>query len=172
MTEVVKVYTPIKRVPTMIGKAQNGQKLPFGPYTLPQVVGGIVVILLTSVAAMTLPMNPAITFVIGLIITIATVFGLSLLPYSGVRLISRALWFGRLVFFRKPVSASGFPVTAESTRHLAFVDETVVIIFPSDPQPQHRQRRPLERPHIFENLAERAVTPGDAAGPALAGGVH
>jgi hypothetical protein len=76
MTQLIKVYTPIKRVPTMIGKAQNGQKLPFGPYTLPQVAGGIAVILVTSVLAMILPVNPAITFVVGLILTIVAVFGL------------------------------------------------------------------------------------------------
>ncbi|MBO0854354.1 MAG: hypothetical protein J2P18_11350 [Nocardia sp.] len=130
MNQVIKVYTPIKRVPTMIGKAQNGQKLPFGPYTLPQVVGGIVVLLLASATALILPVNPAITFAAGLVVAILVVFALGLLPYSGVRVLSRALWIGRLIFIRKPVSASGFPVMAEAARTTKFIEESVVVIFP------------------------------------------
>ncbi|WP_204250932.1 hypothetical protein, partial [Saezia sanguinis] len=74
-TQVVKVFTPIKRVPIVIGKAQNGQKLPFGPYTLPQVAGVAVALLISAVAAMTLPANPAITFLVGLAFTVVIGFG-------------------------------------------------------------------------------------------------
>ncbi|WP_330257114.1 hypothetical protein OG874_22600 [Nocardia sp. NBC_00565] len=130
MTQVIKVFTPIKRVPTMIGKAQNGQKLPFGPYTLPQVAGAVVMMSITSVCAMTFPANPAVTFIVGLVLTIATVFGLGLVPYTGVRMISRAMWVGRLIVYRKPVSASGMPVDADSARMAMFVEESVVIILP------------------------------------------
>ncbi|WP_327100890.1 hypothetical protein OIE68_20075 [Nocardia vinacea] len=130
MTQVIKVFTPIKRVPTMIGKAQNGQKLPFGPYTLPQVAGGVVLMLVTSVCAMTFPVNPAVVFVAGLVGTVAAVFGLGLVPYTGVRMISRAMWVGRLILFRKPVSASGMPIDANSPRHAMFIEESVVVILP------------------------------------------
>ncbi|MEV6338162.1 hypothetical protein AB0M12_25985 [Nocardia vinacea] len=130
MTQVVKVFTPIKRVPTMIGKAQNGQKLPFGPYTLPQLVGGGVLLVITSVFAMTLPVNPAITFVVGAVLAVVTVFALGLVPYTGVRLISRILWVGRLIVVRRPVSASGMPIGEESGRHTLFVEESVVILLP------------------------------------------
>ncbi|OQS16662.1 hypothetical protein B0T36_03040 [Nocardia donostiensis] len=130
MNQVIKVFTPIKRVPTMIGKAQNGQKLPFGPYTLPQVAGVAVSLLITAVGVMTLPLNPAVTFVIGVVITVVVGFLLGLIPYTGVRIISRTLWFGRLIFFPKPVSASGMPVTEESSRVTMFIEETVVLIFP------------------------------------------
>lgn len=132
MSEVIKVFTPIKRVPTMIGKSQNGQKLPFGPYTLLQVAGGAVVVLFAAVCAMTLPINPAVTFVIGLIFTVVTVFLLGLVPYTGVRISSRALWVGRLLLLRRPVSASGMPVTAESSGDVVFVDESVVVMLPDD----------------------------------------
>ncbi|MEU4345545.1 hypothetical protein AB0H00_30550 [Nocardia sp. NPDC023852] len=128
--QVIKVFTPIKRVPTMIGKAQNGQKLPFGPYTLPQVAGGVTLMLVTSVCAMTFPVNPAVTFVAGLALTIMAVFTLGLVPYTGVRMTSRAMWLGRLIVYRKPVSASGMPITGDSVRHTMFVEETVVLLLP------------------------------------------
>ncbi|MGY2032812.1 hypothetical protein [Nocardia gipuzkoensis] len=130
MSQVIKVFTPIKRVPTMIGKAQNGQKLPFGPYTLPQVAVGVVMMSVTSVCAMAFPVNPAVTFISGLAMTILAVFVLGLVPYTGVRMTSRALWLGRLVVYRKPVSASGMPITGDSVRHTMFVEETVVLLLP------------------------------------------
>ncbi|WP_063820484.1 hypothetical protein [Nocardia aobensis] len=129
-TELIKVYTPIKRVPIMIGKAQNGQKLPFGPYTLPQIISGVVVILIASVLAMALPINPAVTFLIGVALTVAVVFGIGLIPYTGVRLTSRVMWVGRLILIRKPVSASGIPVTPDSARHTMYVEESIVVILP------------------------------------------
>ncbi|MEU2034210.1 hypothetical protein [Nocardia amamiensis] len=133
MTQVIKVFTPIKRVPTMIGKAQNGQKLPFGPYTLPQVGTGAVLLLITSVSAMTLPVNPAVTFIAGLSLTIVAVFAVGLVPYTGVRMTSRALWLGRLIVNRKPVSASGMPINDDSVRHTMFIEETVVLLLPDSP---------------------------------------
>ncbi|MEV0032791.1 hypothetical protein [Nocardia sp. NPDC050793] len=137
MTEVIKVFTPIKRVPTLIGKAQNGQRLPFGPYTLPQIAGGVVIMVISSVCAMSFPINPAITFVTGLIVTGFSVFVLGLVPYTGVRLLSRALWMGRLLVIRKPVSASGMPADADGPT--LFVDETVVIML-SDRETAERPR--------------------------------
>lgn len=128
MNLVIKVFTPIKRVPTMVGKAQNGQKLPFGPYTLPQIVGGAVTLLITGVCVMTLPLNPALTFVVGTLFTIVIAFGLGLVPYTGVRLISRGMWISRLILFPQPVSASGMPVTAESGNVTMFIEESVVVI--------------------------------------------
>ena len=130
MNQVIKVFTPIKRVPTMIGKAQNGQKLPFGPYTLPQVAGAVVLLVITSVCAMTFPANPAITFIVGLILTAVCVFALGLVPYTGVRMISRVMWVGRLIIFRKPVSASGVPIDADSPRLALFIEESIVLILP------------------------------------------
>lgn len=131
-SEVVKVFTPIKRVPIVIGKAQNGQKLPFGPYTLPQIAGVAVILLITATLAMTLPANPAITFVIGLVFAVVIGFALSLIPYTGVRLTSRVFWIARLVLDPKPVSASGMPVAADSGRFTSFVEETVVVILPEE----------------------------------------
>ncbi|WP_330232528.1 hypothetical protein OHA40_08560 [Nocardia sp. NBC_00508] len=133
MSQVIKVFTPIKRVPTMIGKAQNGQKLPFGPYTLPQVATGVVLMLVTSVCAMTFPVNPAVTFIAGLALTIMAVFAIGLVPYTGVRMTSRAMWLGRLIVYRKPVSASGMPISSESVRHMMFIEETVVLLLPDRP---------------------------------------
>ncbi|MFC9897811.1 hypothetical protein ACFVMC_29330 [Nocardia sp. NPDC127579] len=130
---MIKVFTPIKRVPTMVGKAQNGQKLPFGPYTLPQVGGGAVLMLITSACALTFPVNPAVTFLTGLAVTVAAVFALGLVPYTGVRMTSRVWWFGRLICYRKPISASGMPVTPDSARHALFVEESIVLVFP-DPR--------------------------------------
>ncbi|MEU2014026.1 hypothetical protein [Nocardia sp. NPDC019302] len=133
MTQVIKVFTPVKRVPTMIGKAQNGQKLPFGPYTLPQVAAGVAMMSVTSVCAMTLPVNPAVTFITGLALTILAVFVLGLVPYTGVRMTSRVVWLGRMIVYRKPVSASGMPITSASERHTMFIDETVVLLLPDVP---------------------------------------
>ncbi|MDO3648250.1 hypothetical protein [Nocardia mangyaensis] len=141
MAEVIRVFTPIKRVPTMIGKAQNGQKIPFGPYTLPQVAAGVGLVVVTSVAAMSIPGNPAVTFIIGLVLTVIVVFALGLVPYTGVRLLSRIIWFGRLILIRKPVSASGMPVSPDSARYSVYIEDSVVVILPdadgvSRPEPR------------------------------------
>lgn len=154
-TQVVKVFTPIKRVPMVIGKAQNGQKLPFGPYTLPQVAGVAVALLITSVAAMTLPANPAITFLVGLAFTVVIGFGLGLIPYTGVRLSSRVLWIGRLILDPRPVSASGMPVTPESGRLTSFIEETVVVILPEGDSPGRTTRNAEPAATPFQQLFER-----------------
>ncbi|MEC3920667.1 hypothetical protein [Nocardia sp. CDC160] len=130
MTEVVKVFTPIKRVPTMIGKAPNGQKLPFGPYTLHQAGGAVVLIALTSGCTMVFPINPAVTFVIGVVFTALAVFALGLVPYTGVRTTSRVLWIARVITRRKPVYASGMPIDAQSVRHTAFIEQSLVVVLP------------------------------------------
>ncbi|WP_460728162.1 hypothetical protein [Nocardia heshunensis] len=115
----------------MIGKAQNGQKLPFGPYTLPQVTVAAVLLTVTSIGCLSLPVNPAISFIAGLVITVVTVFAIGLIPYTGVRLTSRVMWVGRLILSRKPVSASGMPVDAASAGNTLFIEESVVVILPS-----------------------------------------
>jgi hypothetical protein len=130
--QVIKVFTPIKRVPTMIGKAQNGQKLPFGPYTLLQLGGGMAVLVVVAILTLSLPINPAITFAVGLIFTAVTVFLLRLVPYTGVRISSRIVWVGRIIFTRKPISASGMPITSDSARDAVFVDESIVLMLPDD----------------------------------------
>ncbi|MBF6241545.1 hypothetical protein [Nocardia otitidiscaviarum] len=130
MAEVIRVFTPIKRVPTVIGKAQNGQKIPFGPYTLPQVAAGVALMLVTSIAAMSIPGNPAVVFILGLVLTVIVVFALGLVPDTGVRLTSRVLWFGRLILIRKPVSASGMPVSPDSARYSVYIEDSVVVILP------------------------------------------
>ncbi|WP_227983755.1 hypothetical protein [Nocardia spumae] len=153
-TELIKVYTPIKRVPIMIGKAQNGQKLPFGPYTLPQIIAGVAVILIASVLAMALPVNPAVTFLVGVALTVAVVFGIGLIPYTGVRLTSRLMWVGRMILFRKPVSASGIPVTSESARHTMYVEESIVVILP-DRAREAGTGKSLQAPTMLGNVLDR-----------------
>ncbi|WP_280442716.1 hypothetical protein [Nocardia brasiliensis] len=133
MSQVIKVFTPIKRVPTMVGKAQNGQKLPFGPYTLPQIGSLAGLLLLTGVCAMTMPFNPAVTFISGLVVTVGVVFLLGLVPYTGVRMSSRVLWLLRVAVVRKPVSASGVPIDADSARQTLFIEESVVLLLPEEP---------------------------------------
>ncbi|MEV0359736.1 hypothetical protein AB0H71_27125 [Nocardia sp. NPDC050697] len=130
MSDVVKVFTPIKRVPTVIGKSQNGQKLPFGPYTLPQVGGGMAGLLLTGIGTMTLPANPAVTFLIGTAVTVLVVFASGLVPYTGVRLSSRIWWIGRLLVVRRPVSASGMPIGTDSAEQTTFIEESIVLLLP------------------------------------------
>lgn len=130
MTDAVKVFTPIKRVPTMIGKAPNGQRIPFGPYTLPQVAGGSAVMLAASVGALSLPVNPALTFLLGMAAAGLTVFGLGLVPYTGVRLLSRVLWITRLLVLRKPTFASGVPAVEDSAEKTVFVTDSVVVLLP------------------------------------------
>ncbi|WP_174435131.1 hypothetical protein [Nocardia jiangxiensis] len=147
------MFTPIKRVPTMIGKAQNGQKLPFGPYTLPQIAGGATLLVITSVCAMTFPINVAVTFVFGLALTVLSVFGLGLVPYTGVRMTSRVLWLGRLILVRKPVSAAGGLIDARSTDTATFVEKSVVVILPASTRGAAREAlstspRPLALAHL------------------------
>ncbi|MFI5715834.1 hypothetical protein [Nocardia sp. NPDC051750] len=163
--QVVKVFTPIKRVPMVIGKAQNGQKLPFGPYTLPQVAGVALALLITSFSAMTLPANPAITFLVGLAFTVVIGFGLGLIPYTGVRLSSRVLWIGRLICDPKPVSASGMPVTAESGRLTSFIEETVVVILPESDSPGRATRKAEPAATPFLQLFERRRSPDPTPSP-------
>ncbi|WP_327148027.1 hypothetical protein [Nocardia sp. NBC_01329] len=165
--QVIKVFTPVKRVPTVIGKAQNGQKLPFGPYTLPQVAGVALGLLITSFLAMTLPANPAVTFLIGLAFTVVIGFGLGLIPYTGVRLSSRVVWVGRLVLSPKPVSVSGMPVTPESGRMTSFIEETVVVVLPEQ-SPAGRASSPKSQPvgSSFLELFERHRAPAAATAAA------
>lgn len=174
-TQVIKVFTPVKRVPTMIGKAQNGQKLPFGPYTLPQVAGVAVSLIITGAGAMTLPMNPAITFLAGLALTVVVGFALGLIPYTGVRLWSRVLWFGRLIFYPKPVLASGMPVTPESARITMFIEETMVAILPYEPASDTTGKRRGKRAagrggQLLEllgtNRLTRPIEAGETSAPA------
>ncbi|MGW4843059.1 hypothetical protein [Nocardia brasiliensis] len=124
----VRVYTPIKRLPLVVGKMPNGERIPFGPYTVPQLLAGIGMGVLTWIATMALPGNPAITAVFGAMLTIAAVVMLRAIPYTGVRLTSRMLWVGRLIVDRRPVSASGMPLSAESVRHTLYIEETVAPI--------------------------------------------
>ncbi|MGX1778203.1 hypothetical protein ACWIGW_39280 [Nocardia brasiliensis] len=128
MTSPVRVYTPIKRIPIVMGKLPNGERIPLGPYTVPQLVAGIVLAVLTWIATMTLPGNPAVPGVTGAVLTILAVVMLRALPYTGVRLTSRMLWIGRILVDRRPVSASGMPVDAESVRHTLYIEETVAPI--------------------------------------------
>ncbi|TLG12433.1 hypothetical protein FEK35_10990 [Nocardia cyriacigeorgica] len=165
MAQVIKVFTPIKRVPVVVGKAQNGQKLPFGPYTLPQVGAGVVVMAVTGTFAMSLPVNPAVTFFAGTAVAILAVFLFGLIPYTGVRLTSRALWFARLIFIRKPVSASGMPVTEESSRNTVFVSETVVVVFPDRPTHERRPQPALPAGGWLRELVDgnRRIVSGNGA---------
>ncbi|MFB8281085.1 hypothetical protein [Nocardia colli] len=128
MTSTVRVYTPIKRLPLVVGKLPNGERIPFGPYTVPQLVAGILLGTLTWAATMTLPGNPAVTAVLGAMATIAGVVLMRAIPYTGVRLTSRMLWIGRLIVVRQPVSASGMPFGAESVRYTLYIEETVAPI--------------------------------------------
>jgi hypothetical protein len=105
------------------------------------VIAAIVLILITSVLAMSLPANPAITFITGLVLTIAVVFAVGLVPYTGVRMTSRMLWIARLIAIRTPAAASGMPVTRDSARDAVFVAESVVVIFP-DTRPTQRSSTP------------------------------
>ncbi|ELB93240.1 MULTISPECIES: hypothetical protein [unclassified Rhodococcus (in: high G+C Gram-positive bacteria)] len=41
--EVIKNFTRARKVPQLIGRTPEGQKLPFGPYTVPQAVSGAIV---------------------------------------------------------------------------------------------------------------------------------
>jgi hypothetical protein len=167
MSQVIKVFTPIKRVPTMIGKAQNGQKLPFGPYTLPQVAAAIGLLLVTAVLAMSLPANPAIIFVAGLALTVVVVFGVGLVPYTGVRMTSRMWWVTRLILVRKPVSASGMPITGDSAREAIFVEESIVVILPDRKKVTDVHRSSYTRPLLLPETWTASVgrMPGSAALP-------
>lgn len=155
---VIKVFTPIKRVPTMIGKAQGGQKLPFGPYTLPQIGAFAVLLAATSVCTMNFPVNPAGTFIIGTLVTIGIVFVLGLVPYTGVRLISRSLWLARLIIVRKPASASGVPIDAESARQTLFIEESTVLILPDPVADSHAERAETR-------VLQEVLGMGSGAGP-------
>ncbi|MBL1079749.1 hypothetical protein JK358_35645 [Nocardia sp. 2] len=162
MAEVIKVFTPIKRVPVMVGKAQNGQKLPFGPYTLPQIGAGTVLLLLSCLGALNLPANPAVTFLGGLAITVTTVLGLGLIPYTGVRLTSRILWLARLLINHKPVAASGIPVTAESARTTVIIEESVVLVLPAPTPAKTLTASPLPATAApNDRLTFRAIPPAD-----------
>lgn len=165
-TQVVKVFTPIKRVPTVIGKAQNGQKLPFGPYTLPQVAGVAVGLLFTATCALTLPINPAVTFLVGVAFTVAITFLLGLIPYTGIRLTSRVLWLGRLIVDPKPASASGMPVTPESSRLTMFIEETVVLILPDrDPATRPQPEKAERSRNLFQDILDRGRAEPATDGP-------
>ncbi|MFE6862393.1 hypothetical protein [Nocardia sp. NPDC057668] len=165
MAAVIKVFTPVKRVPIMIGKAQNGQKLPFGPYTLPQIAGGAALLLATSLCALTFPVNAAVTFITGLCFTVVVVFALGLVPYTGVRLISRAWWIARLLTARRPVSASGVPITTDSNPHIVLIEQTVVLLLPDAGRSQPSTPRFVVESNDSTSPSVVAETPWLGGGP-------
>jgi hypothetical protein len=62
----VRVYTLAMRFPRMVGKGFNGERLPGGPYTVPQFVGGGMTFGLSGISAYYLPLgNPLINLLIG-----------------------------------------------------------------------------------------------------------
>lgn len=138
MPELIRVFTPARKLQFVIGKFPDGKPIPMGPFTIPQAVAGVVVLLLSLLLAtkISLWLLP-----IGLVAAVLFVIGLGMIRTQSASLTGRFVSEARLQLNRGPVSASGMPV-ATTARDAALIAETQVEIV-ADTDALSPQQRPV-----------------------------
>ena len=186
MTEMgcraVRVYTLAMRFPRMVGKGFNGERLPGGPYTVPQFVGGGMTFGLSGISAYYLPIiNPLVNLLIGAAITVVIGGALANVPMDGIKMTTRIGWVLGLLVSTAPSTtelmpaASPVAIVGGEVIMLDFarpraprrVDPTAPpapLFSPDDPEaaaPKHLRRTPLFAP--ADRPAPLPATPAAAA---------
>lgn len=109
----VRVYTLAMRFPRMVGKGFNGERLPGGPYTLPQFVGGGMIFGLSGISAYVMPIiNPLVNLLAGAALTVIVGGLLSNIPIDGIRLTTRLGWLLGLLLSTAPSTSELMPATS------------------------------------------------------------
>lgn len=137
--EVVRWYTSALRFPRLVGKWPSGRPIPFGPYTLVQVAGGIGVLLLAARtsglwATASISMNAAIVA----ILTGLTVFGLGQVPIGSRNLLVLAA--GVAGFATRALTGPDWDTGAAVTRLRAPHPDPVLL--QDDLVPEHPNQAP------------------------------
>lgn len=121
----IRVYTLAMRFPRMVGKGFNGERLPGGPYTVPQFVGGGMIFGLSGISAYYCPIgNPIINVLIGAGLAFLVGGALANIPVDGIRLTTRLRWLAGLLVSRAPSTTEVMPTGSP----LALVGGDVMVL--------------------------------------------
>lgn len=136
----VRVYTLAMRFPRMVGKGFNGERLPGGPYTLPQFVGGGMIFGLSGISAYFVPIiNPLINLLAGAALTVIVGGLLSNIPIDGIKLTTRLAWLLGLLLSTAPSTSELMPATSP----VAVVGGDVIVL--DFVRPASRQAAPARQ---------------------------
>lgn len=107
---VVRVYTLAMRFPRMVGKGFNGERLPGGPFTVPQFVGGGLIFGLSGISAYVMPIiNPLINLLAGAALTVVVGGLLANIPIDGIKITTRLRWIFGLLLSTAPSTSELMP---------------------------------------------------------------
>ena len=173
----VRIYTLAMRFPRMVGKGFNGERLPGGPYTVPQFVGGGMTFGLSGISAYYCPLgNPLLNLLIGAGLTFLIGGALANIPVDGIRITTRLMWIAGLLVSTSPTTSEMMPTGSP----IAIVGgEVAVLDEPQrDPRPLRRPRRrtpdaaPPPRPPLLASTApvRAAAPPTPTSAPPIAPG--
>lgn len=129
---VIKVYTPSRNFPVVVGKFTNGKPIPFGPFTLPQIATGVSIVVAFAAVGMLSKLSPL--WVLGLVVVGAIcgaigVVATGQIAFDGVPTSHRLMRAMNLILARRPVSATGESYTVDGQDSVLMVgDERDVYI--------------------------------------------
>lgn len=110
-TEIVRWYTRARRFPQLIGRTPDGMKIPFGPYTITQALGaGVVLFVGTKTVSLWAHFGFVGNAFIGVVATVATVWGLGRIPLGARNPISVVAGLGKALFAPRTGRVGGRPV--------------------------------------------------------------
>ena len=156
---VVRVYTLAMRFPRMVGKGFNGERLPGGPYTLPQFVGGGMIFGLSGISAYFVPIiNPLINLLAGAALTVVVGGLLANIPIDGIKLTTRLGWLLGLLLSTAPSTSELMPATSP----VAVVGGDVIVL---EVARRTRQAAPPRRTQNTTVPSREPLIPAPAAPP-------
>lgn len=166
----VRIYTLAMRFPRMVGKGFNGERLPGGPYTIPQFVGGGMTFGLSGISAYYCPLgNPLLNLLIGAGLTFLIGGALANIPVDGIRITTRLMWIAGLLASTSPTTSEMMPTGSP----IAIVGGEVAVLDDprrDPPSPRRPRRRtadaaPPPRPPLLASTAPAPAPPAAAAPP-------
>lgn len=165
----VRVYTLAMRFPRMVGKGFNGERLPGGPYTVPQFVGGGLTFGLSGISAYYCPLgNPLLNLVVGAGLTFLIGGALANVPVDGIRITTRLMWIAGLLVSTAPTASELMPTGSP----VAIVGGDVAVLeepHRDPPMPRRTRRGPVDlapqprQPLLTSTAAPRRRSPAPAA---------
>lgn len=133
-----RVYTMALRFPRMVGKGFNGERLPGGPYTVAQFIGGGLIFGLSGISAYYVPvLNPLINLLIGAVLALIVGNVLAAIPVDGIPIVTRTSWVIGLLASTAPSTSELMPTTSPIT----VVGGEVTVLAPPRPQSPRRTHR-------------------------------
>ena len=186
--EVAKTFTRTRRIPQLIGRTSDGMRIPGGPYTMTQAIGGFVVGWLLYIT-MGLWGGSSAMWNWGMALTAVgvAVFMLGRMPIGGRNPVTVLLGFGNATVATRPTAVGGMApprskihavtgsvliqpsqaegeISQEGTERKD-TDEAASPVSEAAPVSEHEsgseRRRDRRRPRAFESLQEPAeAAPG------------